>query len=235
MNPTPPRPASLFDFKEPYGSVKPHKSHRLTEQSQDTFDRILNDGTLGAMSQIALNLVENYKDSTVKELLHHGYNDGVYSRLDHNLIAPRLTDLVNAGVIYRPSKRPCKQSDDDASSPVYVHRLAPESWRQHIRYLKNQGNKNFVKNRYEKLSKSDGWKVHTTIEWTDGSVSCSCNETYGRPSDILCVAARGIILASTGTEPTLEAIKTRAKSLERSRDKYKSLYEDLKAKCEAIT
>ena len=99
---------------------------KLQDTSLDTFDDILNDGTLGEMSEKARMLVEDNPGKTVRELLQIGIDDEIYSRSDRNLIAPRITLLAEEGIIIRPRKRICTVS----GRRVMVHELAPMAWKE---------------------------------------------------------------------------------------------------------
>ena len=171
---------------------------KLQDTSLDTFDDILNDGTLGVMSEKARMLVEDNPGKTVRELLQIGIDGGKYSRSDRNLIAPRITLLAEEGIIIRPRKRICTVS----GRRVSVHELAPMAWKeQRAEIYRAEKTRKFVKNRLEIESSKDTNIIHTTVWWTDGSVSCTCHDLYKRPSDLRCHHALGMIQAVTGKTP----------------------------------
>lgn len=184
------------NVRKPYERTMP-KRNKIQDSTLDSFDEILNDGTLGASTEKARQLVEDNPGKTAKELLRNGYLNQIYKREDRNAIGPRLTMLAEDGVIIRPSKRKCTIT----GKTVFIHELAPESWRLHRKELRGQHKGPYVKNRIETVSKSRKGVIHTTVEWTDGTVSCTCNELYHRSKDLRCHHAKGMIQAMTGKQP----------------------------------
>jgi len=170
---------------------------KMQETTLDTFDETLNEGIIGGLAGIAHQLIEDNPRKTVKELLRIGFEDGKYPIEDTGVIAPLVTMMCNDGVIIRPTKRRCTIT----GRPAMVHELAPEAWRQQLQQLRRQSNGPFVRNRIETPSKSRKDIIHTTIEWTDGSVSCTCDRLYNRPSNKRCHHALGMIQAMTGQTP----------------------------------
>lgn len=166
--------------------------------SMDTFDDILNTGVLGEMSVKALGLVEGTPDQTVKELLKIGVDDGTYPYPDRNLIAPRITDLCNEGVIYRPYKRKCTTTS--RTTEVAVHRIAPIEWREQRKRLLQYSRGPVVLHRLEIDSKTKDSTLHTALWWSDGSLSCSCSTEYHRPAQHRCHHLKGLYKAVTGKE-----------------------------------
>lgn len=178
-------------------SSPPKASHIMRDTSEDAFDEILNDGTLGAMSLKALELITDNPDKTVRELLQFGVESEIYPYADRNLIAPRITGLAEEAVIIRPFKRKCGIT----GKTVLVHRLAPEDWKHQRKHLRKQFSKGpLVKHRLEIKSKSDPMVIHTVIWWSDDSISCSCNDKYHRPSEYRCHHVRGLFKAITGND-----------------------------------
>jgi len=183
--------------------------HKMQDTSLDTWDEIINDGSFGEMTLRVRNLIEDNPGKTVKELLKLA--DGWGN--DRNKIAPKVTVLAEHGVIVRPSKRKCTVT----GRRVFTHEMAPKSWREHrARLMKGKRPVKLVKNRIETESSKNKNVIHTTIEWTDGSVSCTCNSLYHRPSDILCHHAKGMVLAISGRLP--------------GQPNWKAMYEELEVK-----
>lgn len=173
------------------------KDRLMKDTSLDAWDDILCDGTLGGMMLKALSLISDNKDKTVRELLSIGVNMEIYLREDRNLIAPRITGLADEALIIRPFTRPCTIT----GKTVLVHRLAPKEWVEHRRYLLQQHYKGpCVMHRLEIESNSKKGAFHTTIWWSDGSVSCTCNELYHRPAHHRCHHVKGLILAVENKE-----------------------------------
>ena len=173
------------------------KGRLIKDTSLDAWDNIYCDGTLGKMMIKALDLVADNKDKTVRELLSIGVSMEIYPREDRNLIAPRITGLVEEALIIRPFTRECSIT----GKTVLVHRLAPKEWAIHRRVLLQQHYKGpCVMHRLEIESKSRKGVFHTTIWWSDESVSCTCNELYHRPAHHRCHHVKGLILAITNKE-----------------------------------
>ncbi len=184
---------------------------KLQDTSLDTFDDILNDGTLGEMSEKARMLVEDNPGKTVRELLQIGIDDEIYSRSDRNLIAPRITLLAEEGIIIRPRKRICTVS----GRRVMVHELAPMAWKeQRAELYRTEESRKFVKNRLEIESSKNPDIIHTVIEWTDGSVSCTCHDLYHRTPEARCHHALGMIQAISGKSPKEIELEQKLKELQ---------------------
>lgn len=186
---------------------------RLQESSLAAFDDILNDGTLGIMTMKALALVEEYPERTVRELLEIGVINGVYRNADRNLIAPRITLLAEEAIIIRQHRRKCTIT----GKTVMTHSPAPPGWMERRRSISQSspGVKKYIRNRIEVESKSHPGTFHTVVEWTDGTVSCSCNDIYHRPAEYRCHHALGLISAITGRDMTsaYEALKQEEKGV----------------------
>ena len=172
------------------------KERVMQDTSEDAFDNILNSGLLGEMYVKAKNLVEDNPDMTVRELLRHGVETEVYNHEDRNAIAPRITGLVKEGIIFRPYKRICEVTGER----VFVHRMMPKNTLRHRTKLFSSYKRPFVKHRMQIASKTKKGVMHTVIMWTDGKVTCTCQDTYHRPSDVRCHHAKGIIKAETGKD-----------------------------------
>lgn len=168
----------------------------MQDTSEDAFDNILNSGLLGEMYVKAKNLVEDNPDMTVRELLRHGVDTEVYNHEDRNAIAPRITGLVREGIIYRPYKRICEVT----GMRVFVHRMMPKNTLRHRTKLFSSYKRPFVKHRMEIASKTVKDLMHTVIKWIDGKITCTCHDTYHRPSDIVCHHAEGMEKADTGKD-----------------------------------
>ena len=169
----------------------------IRETTLDVFDEIYNDGTLGEMQMKALQLVQDNPDLTVRELLEIGVTRGIYSAADRNIIAPRITSLAEECVIVRPVKRKCSVT----GRTVMTHRVAPESWREQRQRCISTRPRNYVQHRMEIPSKSRPGIFHTVVMWSDGSVSCTCHDTYHRSYEHRCAHAIGMITAVTGRVP----------------------------------
>lgn len=199
--------------------------HIMKDQSLETFDEILNDGTFRKMTETVRETIESNPGLTVKELLKLIPEWGN----DRNKIAPKITVLCQAGVVIRPSIRKCTITGKFAA----VHELAPESWRQHRMNLIQQGHKGpYVKHRMEIACKTDPLKIHTTIWWTDGSVSCSCHQTYHRSLVLRCHHALGMIQAVTGKTPKEKELDAKLEELLTKYDKLLLDYKELLDKYE---
>jgi hypothetical protein len=180
---------------------------KLQESSLSAYDDILNDGTLGIMTMKALQLVEDNPGRTVRELLEIGVIEGVYRNADRNAIAPRITQLAEEAIIIRQERRKCSIT----GKTVMTHSPAPLGWMERRRSISHSfpGVKKYVRNLIEIESKSHPGTFHTTVEWSDGTVTCSCNDLYRRPAEYRCHHALGMISAITGRDMTsaYEALK----------------------------
>lgn len=194
---------------------------KLQDSTLDTFDEILNDGTLGVMSEKARVLVEDNPGKTVRELLQIGIAEKIYSRSDRNLIAPRITLLAEEGIIIRPRKRICTVS----GRRVSIHELSPRAWKeQRAEIYRAEKTRKFVKNRLEIESSKNPDIIHTVIEWTDGSVSCSCNKLYHRTEKARCHHALGMLQAISGKSPKEVEMEKKITELETDNEKLKTWY-----------
>jgi len=175
-------------------SMADKNKRKMQDTSLDTFDEILNDGSLGERHAMVLQLIEDNPGLTVMELVKEVPEWGN----DRNKVAPRCTELADEGIIIRPRKRKCSVR----GRRVQTHELAPKAWRQHRAQLyRTEESRKFVKNRMEIESSKNPDIIHTVIEWTDGSVSCTCHELYHRSKHLRCHHALGMIQALTGKSP----------------------------------
>ena len=205
--------------------INNHPIHKIQKSTLESWDEITADGSFGAMTEVVRQLIEDNDGLTVKELLKLATDWGN----DRNKIAPKVTYLVEHGVVVRPTRRRCTVT----KRIVSTHSLAPETWFDHrLRLVKNFSRKKVVKNRIETESKTTPGKFHTTIEWWDGTVSCTCSQEYHRPSHILCHHAKGLELASTGKLPgedwkaMYEELKKKYDELEKELNEQKHIYDN---------
>lgn len=166
---------------------------KLQDTTLEAFDEILNDGMLEAMQKKALTLVLRNPDLTARELLQIGVSEGVYTNADRNIIAPRLTMMANEIIIVRPQKRRCAVT----GRRVFTHRIAPDSWRFRRRALwESRPDKKYMLNMSTHRSDSHPGVYHTTVMWTDWTVTCTCNDFYHRPQEYSCRHRDGMLLAA---------------------------------------
>jgi hypothetical protein len=168
----------------------------MRDTSLEAFGELLSDDALGDSHRRAYDLVESNPNCTVKELLDIGVNQGLYPYADRNFIAPRITEMVNNGIIIRPRKRVCNITGKSA----FVNVLSPIEWRNKWNELRHGSGGKIVKNRLEIESKTTEGLVHTVIEYHDGTVFCSCNIMYHRSIRKICHHIEGMLLARDGSE-----------------------------------
>lgn len=167
----------------------------MRETSLDAFSEIMSNGILGDSHHKAYSLIKDNPHCTVKELLDIGVNEGIYPYADRNFIAPRITEMVNSGIIVRPKKRTCTITGKSA----FVNILAPLEWRYKFNQLRNNGRK-IIKNRLEIESNTTKGLFHTVIEYHDGVIFCSCNTIYHRSIRTKCHHINGMLLATKGVK-----------------------------------
>lgn len=200
--------------------------HKMQKSSLDAWDEGQEDGTFGEMTEAVKDTIENNPGLTVKELLKLMTDWGN----DRNKIAPKVTYLCEHGWVVRPKRRKCTVTGKMA----FTHELAPHYWRDHIRALYGRKVKRsrIVKNRIETESSKDSNINHTTIQWHDDSVSCTCSDLYHRPSSILCHHAKGLNLAALNIHPGDSELRKQHEELKVMYDKLKEEHEKLRSNLE---
>jgi len=197
------------------------EGHKMQKTSLEAWDKGQESGKTEKMVERVKRLIGDNPGLTVNELLQLCPDWGD----NRNKIAPKVTWLVNHGYIIRPKKRVCTIF----GYVDFIHEPSPDFWRLHINALRSRKvtYKKLVKNRIETESSKDTNIFHTTIQWHDDSVSCTCSDLYHRPSSILCHHAKGLSLAALNVHPG-------DSELRKQHEELKIMYETLKQEHEKL-